>query len=92
MIAKSKGPELIFVTLPTVFLDMRGGRIRGTLFFLFMTFASFSTVTAVFENLVGSSMDNFRWSRRRSVIINCIFMLIASLPCLLGYMFFRIFT
>ncbi len=79
------GPALIFITLPSVFINMPGGRIWGTLFFLFMTFASFSTVIAVFENLVGASMDNLKWSRRKSVITNCIFMLVASLPCLLGY-------
>lgn len=79
------GPALIFITLPSVFINMPGGRIWGTLFFLFMTFASFSTVIAVFENLVGASMDNLKWSRHKSVVINCIFMLVASLPCLLGY-------
>ena len=64
---------------------MTGGRLWGTLFFLFMTFASFSTVTAVFENLLASCIDNFGWTRKKSVITNCIFILIASLPCLLGY-------
>lgn len=81
----SEGPSLIFVTLPRIFLDMTGGRIWGTLFFIFMTFASFSTVTAVFENLVGSAMDNWGWSRVKSVLINGVFMLIASAPCVLGY-------
>ncbi|MBO4809847.1 MAG: sodium-dependent transporter [Lachnospiraceae bacterium] len=84
-IEPAQGPSLIFVTLPGVFLDMTGGRIWGTLFFLFMTFASFSTVTAVFENIVGSSMDNFKWSRIKSVVVNGVFMLIASLPCVFGY-------
>lgn len=79
------GPSLIFITLPSIFTDMAGGRIWGSFFFLFMTFASFSTVTALFESLVGSSMDNFHWSRNKAVLINCIFMLIASMPCLLGY-------
>ena len=81
----SEGPSLIFVTLPRIFLDMPGGRIWGTLFFIFMTFASFSTVTAVFENLVGSAMDNWGWSRVKSVLVNGVFMLIASAPCVLGY-------
>lgn len=84
-IEPAQGPSLIFVTLPGVFLDMAGGRVWGTLFFLFMTFASFSTVTAVFENIVGSSIDNFKWSRIKSVVINGVFMLIASLPCVFGY-------
>lgn len=80
-----QGPSLIFITLPKVFVNMSGGRLWGALFFLFMTFASFSTVTAVFENLLASCMDNFGWSRKKAVLINCIFMLIASMPCLLGY-------
>ena len=84
-IQPAEGPSLIFVTLPCVFINMTGGRIWGLLFFLFMTFASFSTVTAVFENLVSSSMDNFEWGRTKSVIINCVIILIASLPCMLGY-------
>jgi NSS family neurotransmitter:Na+ symporter len=84
-IQPSEGPSLIFISLPCVFINMPGGRIWGTLFFLFMTFASFSTVTAVFENLVGSTIDNFKWGRVKSVLVNCIFMLLASIPCVLGY-------
>ena len=79
------GPSLIFVTLPNVFVNMAGGRIWGTLFFMFMTFASFSTIIAVFENLLASCIDNFDWSRRKAVVINGIFILIASMPCVLGY-------
>ena len=79
------GPQLIFITLPNVFANMAGGRIWGMLFFLFMSAASFSTVIAVFENLLSSGMDNFGWSRRKASVINCIFVLIASLPCVLGY-------
>ena len=45
------------------------GQLWGGLFFLFMTFASFSTVTAVFESLIGNCMDNFGWSRKKSVLI-----------------------
>ena len=79
------GPSLIFITLPKVFVNMAGGRLWGTLFFLFMTFASFSTVIAVFENLLASCIDNFGWSRKKAVIFNCALILLASLPCVLGY-------
>nr|MBR4279556.1 sodium-dependent transporter [Clostridia bacterium] len=79
------GPALIFKTLPNVFINMQGGRLWGTMFFLFMTFASFSTVIAVFENLLAFCCDTFHWSRRKAVILNCIFLLVASLPALLGY-------
>ena len=79
------GPSLIFKTLPNVFVNMSGGRLWGTLFFLFMTFASFSTVIAVFENLLAFCIDTFGWSRKKAVLLNCLFMLAASLPALLGY-------
>lgn len=79
------GPRLIFITLPNVFINMSGGRIWGSLFFLFMTFASFSTVIAVFENIMSFCMDMFGWSRNKAALINCIVILIASLPCVLGY-------
>ena len=79
------GPSLIFVTLPNVFAGMRGGRFWGTLFFLFMTFASFTTVISVFENLIANCIDMFGFSRKKAVIANCVFLLLASMPCLLGY-------
>ena len=79
------GPQLIFITLPNVFVHMQGGRIWGTLFFLFMTFASFSTVIAVFENIMSFCMDMFGISRKKAALINCIVILVASLPCVLGY-------
>lgn len=80
-----QGPALIFVTLPNVFVNMAGGRIWGTLFFLFMTFACFSTVIAVFENLISFSIDMFNQSRTKAVIINAIIMLIGCLPCIFGF-------
>ena len=80
-----QGPALIFMTLPKIFVNMPFGRVWGTLFFIFMTFASFSTVTAVFENLIAASIDNFGWTRTQAVILNCIFLLAASMPCVLGY-------
>ena len=79
------GPSLIFVTLPNVFVNMAGGRIWGTLFFLFMTFASFSTIMAVFENIISFCMDTFGWDRRKTALINGVIIAVASLPCVLGF-------
>lgn len=79
------GPSLIFLTLPCVFLDMPGGRFWGAAFFLFMTFASFSTVLAVFENLLSCIMDEFKWPRGKTTIVCFIGVLLLSLPCALGY-------
>ena len=80
-ISPDEGPSLIFVTLPNVFINMRGGRVWGTLFFVFMSFAALSTVIAVFENIIASFMDNYSWSRKKSVVINFISRLLRSLPC-----------
>ena len=82
-ISPDAGPSLIFVTLPNVFINMKGGRVWGTLFFVFMSFAALSTVIAVFENIIASFMDNYKWSRRKSVVINFISILLLSLPCAL---------
>jgi NSS family neurotransmitter:Na+ symporter len=63
---------------------MPGGRIWGTLFFLFMVFAAFSTVIAVFENIISCNMDLFGWSSKQACAINFVLMLILALPCALG--------
>ena len=84
-VAPNQGPSLIFVTLPQVFVNMAGGRFWGTLFFLFMIFASFSTVLAVFENILAICMDTFGWSRKKAVLINLAVLAILSLPCVFGY-------
>ena len=79
------GPSLIFVTLPNVFNNMAGGRIWGTLFFVFMSFAAFSTVLAVFENIISCGMDMWGLSRKKSCLINGILLAVLSLPCVLGF-------
>lgn len=79
------GPSLIFMTLPKVFMNMKGGQIWGALFFLFMSFASFSTVIAVFENLISTTMENFHFTRKKAVMICCIVVFVLSVPCALGY-------
>lgn len=79
------GPGLLFETLPQVFRSMSGGRIWGSLFFLFMIFAAMSTVTAVFENLISFAMDMWRWSRRKACLVNCVAVILLSLPCALGF-------
>ena len=79
------GPALIFRTIPNVFTNMAGGRLWGTLFFLFMIFASFSTVLAVLENILAICMDTFGWSRKKAAAVNCVLLLVLSLPCVFGY-------
>lgn len=84
-ISPDAGPQLIFVTLPNVFNSMAGGRIWGTLFFFFMTFAAFSTILAVFENIISCCMDLFHWSRKKACLVNLAALIVLSLPCVLGY-------
>ncbi|MBR4893227.1 MAG: sodium-dependent transporter [Clostridia bacterium] len=79
------GPSLVFITLPNIFNNMAGGRIWGTLFFAFMSFAALSTVIAVFENIISFAMDLWNFSRKKAVIINIFLVIILSIPCVLGF-------
>jgi hypothetical protein len=81
----NSGPGLIFITLPNIFNDIAFGRVWGSLFFVFMTFAAFSTVLAVFENILACTMDLFGWSRKKACLINCIIVILLSVPCALGF-------
>jgi len=79
------GPSLIFITLPNIFNNLSGGRVWGSLFFVFMTFAALSTVLAVFENIIACTMDFTGWSRKKTCIIDGILMFFLSIPCILGF-------
>lgn len=79
------GPSLIFITLPNVFIHMIGGRLWGTLFFLFMSFAAFSTVIAVFENIIACGMELWQIERKKAAWLNVVLIILLSLPCALGY-------
>ena len=84
-VSPDSGPNLIFVTLPNIFNHMAGGRLWGSLFFVFMAFAAFSTVLAVFENIMSCCMDLTGWSRKKTAAINIILMILLSMPCVLGF-------
>lgn len=79
------GPQLIFITLPNIFNHIPLGRLWGSLFFLFMSFAALSTVLAVFENIISCNIDLFGWSRKKTCLVNAVLMFVLSLPCVLGF-------
>lgn len=79
------GPNLIFITLPNIFNNIPMGRFWGSLFFVFLTFAAFSTVLAVFENLIAMTMDLFKWSRKKACAVNGVLLFVLSLPCVFGF-------
>ncbi len=79
------GPALIFQTLPNVFNHMPLGRLWGSLFFVFMSFAALSTVLAVFENIIACIMDLTNWGRKKACVIVGVGMFLLSTPCVLGY-------
>ena len=84
-VSPDSGPPLIFITLPNVFLSMKGGIIWGTLFFLFMSFAALSTVVAVCENIIACFMDYFAWSRKKACAITLVALIILATPCAIGF-------
>ena len=84
-VAPDSGPNLVFLTLPTVFEQMPFGQIWGTLFFLCLAFAALSTVIAVFENILRFSMDQWNITRGRAIAINGPLLAVLSMPCVLGF-------
>lgn len=84
-VSPDAGPSLIFITLPNIFNAMQGGRLWGTLFFVFMSFAALSTLVAVFENIVSYWIDVKGWSRRKAVVVNIVAIILLSMPCVLGF-------
>lgn len=82
---QTSGPGLIFITLPNIFNHIPMGRLWGSLFFVFMSFAAFSTILAVFENIISCGMELTGWSRKKSSFINAIAIILLSIPCVLGY-------
>ncbi len=84
-VAPDSGPNLIFITLPNIFNHISGGRVIGSLFFVFMSFAALSTVLTVFEQILACTMDVWGWSRKKACLINGILLFILSIPCVLGF-------
>lgn len=82
---QTSGPGLIFITLPNIFNHIPMGKLWGSLFFIFMSFAAFSTILAVFENIISCGMELTGWSRKKSSFINAIAIILLSIPCVLGY-------
>lgn len=84
-IKADSGPSLIFVTLPNVFNHMAGGRVWGTLFFVFMSFAAYSTVIAVFQNIISFATDLTGCSIKKAAMANMAAVILLSMPCVLGF-------
>lgn len=79
------GRSLIFKTLPNIFNNIPLGRLWGSLFFVFMSFAALSTIITVFETVISCTMDLWNWSRKKACIINGMALLALSMPCVLGF-------
>ena len=91
-VAPGTGPSLVFITLPNIFNEMPMGRLWGTMFFVFLSFAAMSTIIAVFENIISFSMDLLGWSRKKAVLVNFVAILLLSAPCALGFNLWSGFT
>ena len=83
--AGSVGASFLFTTLSSIFNSMPAGRVVGSLFFLFMVFASLSTVIAVFENIISFWLDLTKISRKKAAIINIALVMLLSIPCILSF-------
>ena len=81
----TSGMSLIFLTLPNIFNNIPLGRLWGSLFFVFMSFAALTTIFTVFENIVSCTMDLFRWTRKKACLVSGVVLAVCAIPCVLGY-------
>lgn len=91
-LAQAAGPNLIFVTLPNIFINMSGGMVWGSLFFLFMSFAALSTIFAVFQNILSCVQEITHWGKKRTCVVCGIGLFLLSIPCVLGFNLWAGFT
>lgn len=84
-ISPDSGPTLLFESLLNVFCVMEYGRVIGTIFFVFMFFAAFTTVIAVIESIIALTIEHFNTTRRFAVFLNFVIILLSSIPCVLGF-------
>jgi NSS family neurotransmitter:Na+ symporter len=75
--------------MAAVFKHIQGGRIWGTLFFMFMTFAAFSTVLAVCENILACVRELTGWTRRKGSLVCAVVVFTLAITTALGYSVFK---
>ncbi len=63
------GPGLIFQTLPIAFGSMEGGTFFGTLFFILLVFAAWSSAISLIEPAVAWLVENKGWSRMKASVV-----------------------
>ena len=64
----AEGPGLIFVTLPIAFGGMAGGHIVGTLFFILLLFAAYTSAIGMLEPVV-AWLEERRPGRRKQMAV-----------------------
>ena len=80
------GPSLMFVSLPKVFQSMgKAGVVIGAVFFLMVLFAALTSCVSIMETLVGTTMNIFKTSRRKTSLLIGIYSLVTAIIICLGY-------
>ena len=85
--ALSKGPGLMFITLPKVFNSIPGmmGPIVGALFFILVLFAALTSSISLMETVVSIFRDKFGWGRKFTCIVVLVGSILLGLPSSLGF-------
>jgi NSS family neurotransmitter:Na+ symporter len=83
----SKGPGLMFVTLPKVFNEMGPvvGSIVGGVFFILVFFAALTSSISLMETVVSILQDKFHLERRTTCLLVLCGALIIGVPSALGF-------
>ncbi len=80
----TKGPGLMFETLPKVFDSMPGGNIIGAVFFILVLFAAVTSSISIMETIVSILMDKLHIKRIPASIAVFVFALLVGSAVSLG--------
>lgn len=83
--ALSKGPSLMFITLPKVFESMKFSGVIGSAFFILVLFAALTSSISLLETNVSIVCDKLHWSRKKSTLAVTAYILVVGSFISLGF-------
>tara|TARA_B100001113_G_scaffold333624_1_gene311634 strand:- start:457 stop:1137 length:681 start_codon:yes stop_codon:yes gene_type:complete len=86
------GPGLIFVALPTIFPQIAGGTIWGTLFFFLLFMAALTSAISILEVITAYFIDQKGWARTKATLIFGSLVTLVGVFCSMSYGGFDDFT
>lgn len=80
----SKGPELVFITLPNVFNHIPGGYFWGILFFILLAIAALTSTISMLEVITAYVSEQWNINRKATAIGTTLVIMLLAIGCSLS--------